>query len=78
MIIFMLEKGNKKKGFKELFLTDANGIFHKAELLQQEQHVEDKSINQWQESNYTYLNYGGEDFLRYRAIDLLNLKKEDQ
>jgi len=78
MIVFMLEKGNNKDGFQELFLTDANGIFSKAELLQQEEKVENKVMNQWQSDNYTYLNYGGKDFLRYRAIDLLNLKKEDQ
>jgi hypothetical protein len=80
MIIFMLEQGNHKNGFKELFLTDANGIFHKVELAQQDTEITNKNITQWQDSSYTYINYGHKtDFFRYKAIDLLNLKeKEDQ
>jgi hypothetical protein len=74
----MLEQGNHKIGFKEVFLTDANGIFHRVELLQQEEKKTGELINQWQDGHYTYLNYGGSQFLRYRAINLLDLKKEDQ
>lgn len=77
MVIFMLEEGNNRDGFKELFLTDANGIFERAQLLQQEEKIEGFHLNQWQVSNYTYLNYGGKNFLRYRAIDLRNIKEEE-
>jgi hypothetical protein len=78
MIIFMLEQGNKKNGFRELFLTDANGIFHRVELAQQNTKISDKTITQWQDSNYTYINYGhSTDFFRYKAIDLLTLKEKE-
>ena len=80
MIIFKLEKGNHKDTFKELSLTDANGMFELVELAQEKIAAKDRKITQWQNGEYTYINYGhSTDFFRYVAIDLRNTEeKEDQ
>jgi hypothetical protein len=79
MIIFRLQKGNHKDGFKNVCLTDANGMFEIVEVAQEKLAEKDRKITQWQSSEYTYINYGHPtDFFRYMAIDLQNIKEKEE
>jgi hypothetical protein len=79
MIVFKVQKGNHKDGFKDLSLTDANGMFELVELAQESLEPKKQSITHWQNSDYTYINYGHPtDFFRYKAINLNNLKEKEE
>jgi hypothetical protein len=81
MIVFILEQGNHKNGFKPLTLTDANGIFASVELSQAQYGYYDYPVNQWQSGEYTYVNYGhSTEFYRYKVVTLKDntKKKEDE
>lgn len=79
MIVFKLQKGNHKDGFKDISLTDANGMFELVELAQEEIELKDRKITQWQSSEYTYINYGHPtEFFRYMVIDLRNIKEKEE
>jgi hypothetical protein len=80
MLLYRLERGNNKDGFTTVFTTDANGVFSKVKLIQQDTGNTNKYLRQWTDREYTYIDYGSwTDFLRYKEISLEELKeKEDQ
>jgi hypothetical protein len=80
MIIFKVQQGNHKDGFEDIGLCDANQLFEKVESARDNLVSVNQGISQWQNNEYTYINYGHPiDFFRYVAIDLRNTQeKEDQ
>lgn len=68
MIAFIVEKGNRKTGYKSLGIMSADQMFELVYATMPEEDVNKKIIRQWQEAEYTYIDYGNRiDFFRYKA-----------
>jgi hypothetical protein len=80
MIPFVVEKGNHKQGYINLGVMDANTMFEMVYDIMRTNNLVDKIVRQWQEAEYTYIDYGSHtNFLRYKAAIIENSKeKEDQ
>lgn len=77
MIVFLLEKGNLKNGFKNIQIVDANDMFQIVYDVMKASDLIGKIIRQWQEGEYTYIDYGSHtDFFRYKAISMNTKEKE--
>lgn len=78
-IVFQLEQGNHKNGFKltPFQIVDANDMFQIVYDVMTASGLQDKIIRQWQEADYTYIDYGSRtDFFRYKAIPMNTKEKE--
>jgi hypothetical protein len=77
MILFLLEKGNLKNGFKSIQIVDANDMFQIVYDVMKASSLTSKIIRQWQQAEYTYIDYGSHtDFFRYKAVDMNTKEKE--
>jgi len=77
MIVFLLEKGNLKSGFKSIKIVDANDMFEIVYDVMKATNQTGKIIRQWQEAEYTYIDYGSRnDFFRYKVVDMNTKEKE--
>lgn len=71
MIYFRLEKGNKQSGFKEIQTFQATEMFEEVFKEMKRQNISSKVVRQWQEAQYTYIDYGNyTDFFRYSIVDI--------
>lgn len=77
MIIFILEQGNRKNGFIQVKVVDANNMFEIVYDVMKASGLQNKIIRQWQETDYTYIDYGSHtDFFRYKVIPMNTKEKE--
>lgn len=78
MIVFCVEKGNRKTGYANMGYMTADQMFELVYKTMRPKDITTKILRQWQEAEYTYIDYGNRiDFFRYKAFP--NIKeKEDQ
>jgi hypothetical protein len=77
MVVFQLEQGNLKNGFQIIQIVDANDMFQIVRNVMKASNVDSIVIRQWQQAEYTYMDYGSHtDFFRYKAIDMNTKEKE--
>ncbi len=77
-IVFELEQGNNKLGFRKVGLMDANTMFEIVYEAQSTNYKTKNPVTQWQDKEYTYISYGDPwTLFRYKVISLDNTKEKE-